>query len=809
MIGRIVAAGLALVLLSMQALGSETVDAAVYARAERILPPSLKTLILNPYVVPNWVGKSDEFWYRRQLKEGHEFVLVNAATGARRPAFDHAAVARALAAVMKKDVQGNQLPFDAFDFKNDRGSIVFTLEGVEYTIALASGGVESRPAGSQEDAIVSPDGRWAAISRDGNLQLRDTQTGAIRALTTDGQPDAGYGIWPDGLHSNYVPRQRSVTADPPPGLRWSPDGARIFVPFIDQRHVATYPMIDSSGKDGSLRPTLFQPRVPLVGEKPATVEWYLIDVATGQKRHVELPTGKMLKLQADILPIAEAWWRGDGAHLYVVAFGDNMESAFLFDIAAASGKVRTVFEDRVLPRTDLNTTSYNLPNVWVSDDGRDALWFSQRDGWGHLYLYDVASGKLRNRVTRGDWLVRDIVHVDQRARVVYFTGAGREKGNPYHRRLYRVRFDGGGLTLLTPEATDHMVMPNNGMFYSADGIPRHQAISPSGKYFVYNYSAIGTPPRAAIRSTSDGRRIAQVEEADISGMVAAGWRDPEEFVTTAADGKTPIHGVMYKPSDFDPAKKYPVLDAQYASPLISVVPRNFNQSYLQEPGLEQAAYAELGFIVVTIDGRGTTNRSKNFSQVMYGKLNTNGLDDHVAAIRELGAKRPYMDVDRVGVYGISYGGYMTIRAMLEYPEFYKVGVAMAGIAVMPGMYNDYHWSAFHGRPRYANGSEWRADGEQIPENWFALDARKQAARLQGKLYLQFSELDENVLPGQTMTFIDALIAEGKAFDMLYLPGRNHFILREPYPLQRSWDYMVRHLQGREPPSDFKLTVSGR
>lgn len=801
---------MALAMFGLPALGAEApVDAAVYARAERLLPPSLKTQILNPFVVPNWLGQSDEFWYRRQLEGGHEFVIVSAATGARQPAFDHSMVAGTLAKATQKEVRADRLPFDTFAFNADRSAIAFTLADVEYTVPLTGGAVQTRPARSEQDAVVSPDGRWAAISRDGNLQLRDTQTGAIRALTTDGQPDAGYGIWPDGLYSNFVPRQRSVDADPPPGLRWSPDGARIFVPFIDQRQVARYPMIDSSAKHGSLRPELFQPRLALVGDRPATVEWYLVDVATGDKRRVELPTGKMLKLQADILPIAAGWWRGDGAHLYVAAFGDNMESAFLFDIEAASGKVRTVLEDRVLPRTDLNTTSYNLPNVWVSDDGRDALWFSQRDGWGHLYLYDVASGKLRNRVTRGDWLVRDIVHVDQQARVVYFAGAGREPGNPYHRRLYRVRFDGGDLTLLTSEAADHMLTPAHGMFFSADGIPNHRAISPSGKYFVHNYSAVDSVPRAAIRSTRDGRRIAQVEEADISGMTEAGWRAPEEFVTTAADGKTPIYGVLYKPSDFDPAKKYPVLDAQYASPLISVAPRNFNQSYLQEPGLEQAAYAELGFIVVTLDGRGTPNRSKDFSQVMYGKLNTNGLDDHVAAIRELAAKRPYMDAERVGVYGISYGGYMTIRAMLEYPDFYKAGVAMAAIAVMPGMYSDYHWSAFHGRPRYADGSEWRGEGEQIPSNWAAIDARKQAARLQGKLYLQFSELDENVLPGQTMAFIDALIAEGKPFDMLYIPGRNHFILREPYPLQRSWDFMVRHLQGREPPSDFKLSVSGR
>lgn len=784
-------------------------DAAVYARAERLLPPALKRLVLNAYLVPHWIGSSDEFWYERQLPSGHEFVLVDAATGSQRPAFDHARVAQALTAAMGKPVSATELPFTSFTFATDRSSIALVVDTTEYVVPLGDAPALVRPAAAEPDAIVSPDGRWSVSSRGGNLQLRDRQTGELHALTSDGEPDAGYGIWPDGFWSNFVPRTRSPAADPPPGLRWSPDSARVFVPYFDQRHVARYPMIDSAAKDGSLRPKLLQPRLALVGERTASVEWYVIDVPTGAKRKVELPTDKLLKMQADILPIGDGWWRKDGTHLYVVAHGDNMERAYLFDIDVLTGHARTVIEDSVLPRTDLNTTSYNLPNVWVADDGRDAIWFSQRDGWGHLYLYDVASGKLRNRLTRGAWLVRDIVAVDQAARVVYFTGAGKEAGNPYHRRLYRVRFDGSGLKLLTPEAADHVLMPPNGMFYSPDGIERHHAVSPSGKYFVDNYSTVHEPPRAALRTTRDGRLIAPLGQADVGALVAAGWRAPEEFTTTAADGRTAIHGVLYKPSDFDPARKYPVLDAQYASPLIAVAPRNFVQSYLQEPGLDQAAYAELGFIVVTIDGRGTTNRSKAFSQVMYGKLNTNGLEDHVAAIRELAARRPYMDIERVGIYGVSYGGYMAVRGLLEFPEFFKAGISTAGIAVMPGMFADYHWSAFQGRPRYRDGGELRQGEGDTPSNWMALDARNQAERLKGKLFLQFSELDENALPGQTLAFIDALIAAGKPFEMLYMPGRDHFLLREPYPLQRNWDFMVRHLQGREPPSDFKLSVGGR
>jgi dipeptidyl-peptidase-4 len=741
----------------------DPLPASVYERAERLLPPKVEGLVLNDAVVPHWTGNGDEFWYERELPDGREFVLVDAATGKRRPALAH-----------------------------ERGA------------------VSSQPLPQSEAGLsISPDGRSAVATRAGNLWVRDLATGAERALTRDGEPDAGYGIWPDGYLTNYVPRTKEGAARPPVGLRWSPDSRTVFVPRLDQRHVLPYPMIDSAPADGSLRPKSFQPRIALVGERPATVEWFVIDVRTGEQRRVDLPVERLLAMQADILPITAAFWRADGAHLYAVAHGDNMESAFLFDVDIATGEARTVIDDRVLPRTDLNTTSYNLPTVWVSPDGRDAIWFSQRDGWGHLYLYDVRSGKLRNRITRGDWLVREIIRVDHDARVVYFTACGREPGNPYHRYLYRVSFDGSGLRLLTPEPADHMIMPPERLYYSPDGIALHDAISPSGRYVVYNYSTVGQPPKSAIRSTRDGTLVAMLEEADASALFAAGWRAPEEFTATAADGRTKIHGVMYKPSDFDPARKYPVLDAQYASPLISVAPRNFYQSLAQEPGLDQAAYAELGFIVVTVDGRGTTNRSKEFSQSRYGHLNTNGLEDHVAAIRELASQRPYMDLDRVGVFGVSYGGYMTLRAMLEFPDFYKAGICTAGIAAMPGMFADYHWSAFQGRPRYADGSELRPDAASVPVNWAGLDARPQVERLKGKLSIQLSELDENALPGQMMAFIDALMKAGKPFEMLQVPGRDHFLLTDPYVLQRNWDFMVRHLLGREPPADFRLRTPGR
>ena len=777
--------------------------APVYARAGKLLAANLNDLVLNELVVPRWIGSTDEFWYRRETSAGHRFIVVDAATGLHKEAFDHVEVAAALSRQMRKELTPDTLPFRSIAFSESRGELIVEVEGTRYTYSLGSGELKSaRVLAPIPGMLVSPDGQSGLATRAGNLWLLNLATGEQRQLTNDGQPDAGYGISLDSVGASFIPRMREGRVAAPVGARWSPNGRHALVPYFDQRHVLPYPFLDSASEDGSLRPKLYSPRLALGGDRLPTAQWYVLDIATGAKRRVDFPAGKlMLETQ-----FQRAYWTKDGAHVFIVAHGENLEAGYLFDIELATGAVRTVVEDRVAPRTDLNTTSYNLPNVWVSDDGADAIWFSQRDGWGHLYRYDARSGVLRNRITRGEWLVRDIIKVDHANRTVYFTGGGREPGNPYHRYLYRVGFDGSGLRRLTSEKADHLLVPTERISYSPDGIALHDPFSPSGRYLVYTYSTLGDPPVCVIADTRNGKRVAMVEEADASRLYAAGWRAPEPFVTKAADGKTDIHGVIYKPSDFDPARRYPVLDAQYASPLISVTPVNFYQSHAQEPLLDQAAYAELGFIVVTLDGRGTTNRSKAFSHVTYGHLNTNGLEDHVAAIRQLAASRSYMDVDRVGIYGVSYGGYITIRAMLEFPELFKVGIATAGIAVVEGTHSDYHWTAFHGKPRYADGSDLRSAPGDTPRNWEVLDARRQAARLQGKLFIQFSELDENVPPGQTMTFIDALIRENKPFDMLYVPSRDHVLLTHPYVVLRSWDFLVKHLLGREPPASFDLHI---
>lgn len=765
-----------------------------YARAEALLPDRIQALVLNEQVVAHWLGMSDEFWYRRETVAGHEFVIVDAATGRKRPAFDHRALAAALGAASEEKVDAARLPFDAFEFVGE-GQRQLRLQMGEkiYACGLDSGRctateVPNTPPG----LMVSPDGRWGAFTRDANLWLRDMASGAERALTNDGQEDFGYGIYPDTWRTSYIPRERAGVVLPPFDSYWAPDSQRLVVSHVDQRHVARYPFVESAPLDGSFRPKLHQVRIPLVGERPPSQEWLVFDVASGARRRIEYPYDKLLVVQ-QTPAIQRIWWGPQGDRLFAAASGDNMESAALYVTELSTGKVRTVIEESLAPRTDLGSSPYNPPNVHVTGNGREAIWFSQRDGWGHLYLYDVASGKLKHRITTGDWLVRDIVKVDERQRRIYFTAGGREPGNPYYRYLYRINFDGSQLTLLSPEPGDHLIdSPANGAA---------EVVSPSGRFVVYDVSPLAGTTRTLIRRTTDAKLVATIEQADASRLFAAGYRAPEEFVVKAADGQSDLYGLMYKPADFDPTRKYPVIDHQYASPLTAAVPRSFVQSLHGVTGYgSPASTAQLGFIVVVIDARGTSYRSREFSQAGFGQLNINGLDDHVAAIRQLARQHAFIDIERVGLAGASYGGWSTLRGMIEFPEFFKVGVAGVPPGSLHAMYLDFHWTTFEGRPRYSDGSELRPKANEAPANWAAANSLQQAGRIQGKLMIVMGELDENVPPGATLQFVNALIEANRDFELVYLPDTNHFESRRPYTIRRTWDFLVRNLQDREPPS---------
>ena len=802
-----------------------------YARAERwVLPfdattnPRVKNLL--PEV--HWIGEEDRFWYPRETQQGHEFTEVDAANGEKRAAFDHAAVAAALMesglagpdrktgdaevgstevdgdneAVAGAEVDANKLPFTEFSFEEDRRAIEFVIDErpVRCTLTEPVGCVPGDEPLSKPGLLVSPDERLAVYTEAANLHLVDLATGERTALTDDGEPNNGYGLYYGNWKASYIPRLRSGERQVPMETEWSPDSKKVLATRLDDRHVAVYPFVETAPDDGTHRPKYYLPRIPLVGEKPALLTWSVIDVAEGTQVFLDLPYEKLFHLHQDMTALRKVWWSEDGRLLRALAWADNLSGAYLFEIDLATGKPRVMIEEHATPRFDTNSTSYNPPNVEVVDDRAEVIWFSMRDGWGHLYLYDGATGALKNRITGGDWLVRDIIEVDEERRLIYFTGSGREPGNPYYRYLYRVGFDGKGLLLLTPELGDHLIASPYNDVLAFDGASARPPVSPSGDYVAYSHSRPTVPTRSVIRRTADASLVAEFEAADATALYEAGWRDPEEVTVKAADGVTDLYGMLYKPADFDPEARYPVIDSQYASPLTAVVPRNFSQALKPVPGkTPQMSLTELGFAVVSVDARGTAYRSRDFSHHSSGNLNIIGLDDHVAAIRQLAAERPWMDLDRVGIHGASYGGFTVFRAMWEFPDFFKVGISNVGVGSLHNMYPDYHWEAFHGRVLYANETRYYDDPTETPVNYRNNDGLVQAENLKGKLLIMMGELDENVLPATTLQLVHRLIELDKDFDMVYAPNRSHS-LEGGHFLRRMWSYFVEHLHGQKPPA---------
>ena len=401
------------------------------------------------------------------------------------------------------------------------------------------------------------------------------------------------------------------------------------------------------------------------------------------------------------------------------------------------------------------------------------IWFSERDNWGHLYLHDLQTGREKRQITTGEGNVTQLLHVDEANRTLYFVGVGRESGrDPYFRHFYRIGMDGRNLKLLTPEDADHEVSP-----------------APSGKYFVDVYSKPDVPPVAVLRD-ADGRDIATIETADISRLTATGWRPPQPITVKARDGATDLYGLLYRPHDLDPGRKYPIVNHIYPGPQTGSVG---GRSFSPARGDAQAL-AELGFVVVEIDGMGTPWRSKKFHDAYYANMGDNTLPDQVAAMKELARRYPWIDIDRAGIYGHSGGGYATADAMFRYPDFFKVGISEAGNHDNRNYEDD--WAE-----KWQGLLRTHADGTTNYDN----QANQLVAKnLKGKLLLAHGTTDNNVPPDNTLLVVNELIKANKDFDLLMLPNRGHGFGNEPYMVRRRWDYFVRHLLGAEPPKEYEM-----
>lgn len=760
-----------------------------YRRAETFLPVNAKRLVYNTDVKVHWIDESSRFWYVRQSDAGKTFVVVDATVYPPkvRPAFDHARLASALSTQSGKRCVAGALPFDRLE-RVDGSTVEFDFDGKRWQCNTET--YDCRPVGDAPlpHETPSPDGRRYVFVKDDNLYVRSDDGGGVKALTTDGEEHYGYGTCP---HRKRKITDRQLGFQPPAMALWSPDSTKIVTHRLDERTVGEMHLIQSIPGDGSRRPVLHSYKYALVGDEHVpTVELVIIDVNEGTVTPVEHDVLLALTHSPLETDARRVWWNEQSTKVYFVREERGFKAAELWEVDAATGKGRVVLreESDTFIQAGPGRADGPLEAFAVVSSRDEVLWWSERDGWGHLYRYGT-DGTLKNQVTRGEWVVHKIHYVDEEEGVVYFTAGGREPGrDPYYSHLYRVHLDGDNLDLLTPEDAHHVIQ-----------------FCPAGTGFVDTYSRIDQPPKTIWRA-ADGTFGSVLEEADVSRLLAEGWRWPEAFSVKASDGVTDLYGALFFPPDFDPSEKYPVLDNIYPGPQWTRTPKAFTLD-------EAQSFAALGFIVFVIDGPGTPLRSKAFHDAAYGRgfAEAGSLGEHVAALRKLGRERPYMDLDRVGIFGHSGGGMATAKALFTYPDFFKVGVSSAGNHDQRG-YRTGWAERYIGFPDEGDDGRW-----DVQANAPLVD------NLKGKLFLSFGELDDNVHPSMTIELVDALIRANKDFDLLILPFQNHGYDRledrtadgapdlpgDPYFIRKRWDYFVEHLLGQKPIQGYRLEMHKR
>jgi len=732
-----------------------------YEKAENSLRQHTSSLVYRADVRPNWID-DHRFWYRNTIEEGHEYIMVDARTQTKERAFDHEQLAEALSEATGSKVSANELPIRSFELSSDGQAIEFDLRSKSYSFDLKNGKLSTREARPSlgRKYFLSPDGKKAAFIRDYNLWVKDVDTGKETQLTTDGVKDFGYAT----NNAGWLRSERPV-------LLWSPD-SKMLTTFqhdgrgVGEMHLTTtnvgHPEIDSWKYPLPEDSVIFRVhRVVIHMDGPKMVR---LKMEPDQHRssitdHIALRDGTL----------ADAEWSPDGSMLAFLSNSRDHKEATLRIADPHTGEVRTVMDEKV---ETFFESGYRMSNWRILPESNEAIWFSQRSNWGHLYLYDLESGELKKPITEGNWNVLQVRHIDRSNGQIYFTGVGREKGDPYFQYFYTVNKDGSGLKLLTPDSANHEI-----------------SLSPEGSYFVDSYSTPTTPPITVLRD-KDGKKLMTLEEADISKLIEKGWQAPIPITVKARDGETDLYGLMFKPRDFDPNKKYPIINYIYPGPQTgSVGSRSFSASRR-----DNQAIADLGFVVVALDAMGTPLRSKSFHAAYYGNMGDNGLPDQIAGMKQLAERHPWIDIDRAGIYGHSGGGFASTAGILRYPDFFKVAVSGAGNHDNRNYEDDW-------------GEKWQGLLTVNPDGSTSYDNQAnqlQAENLKGKLLLGHGTMDTNVPYYNTLLVADALIAANKDFDLIMMPNRGHGFGNEPYWLRKRWDYFVKNLLGAEPPKEYEF-----
>lgn len=664
----------------------------------------------------------------------------------------------------------NWLDNDKFWYtvKNQNGSQTFLVDPLKKTKTLTTAyTAETAPAQGgrrfgNRNEVVSPDGKKAVFIKDWNLWVRDVESKKETQLTTDGIKDYGYATDNAGW-----------TMSDGPIVRWSPDSKKVATFQQDQRNVSDMYLVTTNVG----APVLKAWKYPLPGDKTiATIRRVIVDVENAKVVSLQIPPDPHRATLSDDIASSGTFddidWKADGTEMAFLSTSRDHKNEKFRIADAATGAVREVFEETVKTQFESGRGAINWRYLPAS---KEILWYSERDNWGHLYLYDSTTGKLKNQITKGDWLVTRLVKVDEKNRVIYFMGCGKEAGNPYFAYFYKVGFDGKGLTLLSPAVGNHSI-----------------TLSPSGAYFVDTYSQPNVPATLEFRDLK-GKLVVALEKTDVSRLAATGWKAPTPVSVKANDGVTDIYGLVFTPTNMDPNKKYPVIDYIYPGPQGGSVG---SWSFSASRGDNQAL-AELGFIVVMIEGTSNPFRSKSYHDMNYGNMAENTLPDQITAIKQLAKTYP-IDLDKVGIWGHSGGGFATAAAMFRYPDFFKVGISESGN---------------HDNRNYEDDWSERYNGLLSDKEMEAQANQTYAKNLKGKLMLAHGMMDNNVPPSNTMLVVDALIKANKDFDLVVFPNSAHgFGAYSPYMMRRRWDYFVKNLLNLDPPKEYNLrgtTITAR
>jgi dipeptidyl aminopeptidase/acylaminoacyl peptidase len=699
----------------------KAVTAAAYEQAVKFLSANTNKLVYNNNINPAWLPDG-RFWYNVATATGKQFVLVNPADGSKKTATE----------------------------------LKLLLPDADDKTPASTG----RRGGSSAE-VVSPDGKKMAFIKDWNLWVRDVVSKQETPLTTDGIKDFGYAT----DNAGWKHSDRAI-------LLWSPDSKKIATFQQDQRQVNDMYLVSTNVG----APKLDAWKYPLPTDKEIIqIQRVIIEVDQPKVIRLQIPPDARRGTLCDDIACSGSFddneWSTDGTKLAFVSSSRDHKEAKMRIADAATGIVKEIFEEKVATQYESGQGTINWHFLPASNE---IIWYSERDDWGHLYLYDANTGKMKSQITKGNFVVTRLVKLDEKNRTLFFEANGRETGrDPYFSHFYRIDFSGKNLQLLTPEDGNHTI-----------------ALSPDTKYFIDSYSKPDVAPTAVLRNTK-GKLIVVLEKTDISKLTATGWKAPEPIKVKSRDGKWDLYGLVFTPTTLNKSEKYPVINYIYPGPQSGGVgSRSFSASRS-----DHQALAELGFIVVVIDGTCNPGRSKSFHDVCYGNMADNTLEDQIAGLKQLASLRPYMDLNRVGVWGHSGGGYATAAAMFRYPDFYKVGISESGNHENRNYEDDWGERYIGLLTKDANGKS--NYDNQANQNF--------VANLKGKLMLAHGAKDDNVPPYNTYLVVDALVKANKDFDLIIFPNARHgYGADSYYMMRRRWDYFVKNLLGAEPPKEFKI-----